>query len=431
MMERHWKKLMRITQKTINFNSPNFCLEDLIKLQLYKYSEEVTELVDSAQKEAKIESNINKIERIWEEQKFEFKEYKDTQILGALDEIVEFVETHQMELMGMLSSKDVAEFEEKVKHWQKTLKTVDSVIQIWVKVQKNWQRLEPIFLASEDIRTQLNEETKKFEKIDVEWKDMMREASEDNGVIVAATYEGRESLLNEFSSEIEYCEKALNDYLEQKKKVFPRFYFVSNQALLDILSNGNNPEKVDEYLGDCFDGMKGLDFVRGEGEMVPAKKAKGMFSKEKEYVSFGDNIFTCTGAVENYLCDLERCMQSTLRDILEVAKGTADNWDIEKKRHEWLEDYCAQISLLATQIMWTEEVQRAFEEVEGGSETAMKDYLTVILVRIKHLIDRVRMDLSSELRIKIITIITIDVHERDVVDMFVNKKIMDSGSFAW
>lgn len=36
--------------------------------------------------------------------------------------------------MGMLSSKDVAEFEEKVKHWQKTLKTVDAVIQIWVKV---------------------------------------------------------------------------------------------------------------------------------------------------------------------------------------------------------------------------------------------------------------------------------------------------------
>lgn len=31
----------------------------------------------------------------------------------------------------------------------------------------------------------------------------------------------------------------------------------------------------------------------------------------------------------------------TLRDVLEQAKGTADNWDIEKKRHEWLEDYCA------------------------------------------------------------------------------------------
>ena len=35
-----------------------------------------------------------------------------------------------------------------------------------------------------------------------------------------------------------------NDYLEQKKKYFPRFYFVANGALLDILSNGNKPLKV-------------------------------------------------------------------------------------------------------------------------------------------------------------------------------------------
>ena len=129
---------MRITQKNINFNSPNFCLEDLIKLQLYKYSEDVTELVDSAQKESKIENNLGKIERIWEEQKFTFNDYKETQILGQLDEIVEFVETHSMELMGMMSSKDVEEFKEKVLDWQKKLKKVDSVIQIWVKVQKNW-----------------------------------------------------------------------------------------------------------------------------------------------------------------------------------------------------------------------------------------------------------------------------------------------------
>ena len=144
--------------------------------------------------------------------------------------------------------------------------------------------------------------------------------------------------------------------------------------MLDILSNGNNPEKVDEYLGDCFDGLNHLDFVRGEGEPVPARKSKGMTSKDKEYVAFNE-VFTCSGAVENYLCDLERHMQLTLREVLEVAKGTADNWDIEKRRDIWLEDYCAQISLLATQILWTEETGRAFEEIEGGSETAMKDYL--------------------------------------------------------
>ena len=58
--------------------------------------------------------------------------------------------------------------------------------------------------------------------------------------------EGREEVLVRLHETIESCEKALNDYLEQKKKAFPRFYFVANQALLNILSNGNKPLKVAE-----------------------------------------------------------------------------------------------------------------------------------------------------------------------------------------
>lgn len=202
-------------------------------------------------------------------------------------------------------------------------------------------------MASEDIRAQLPDDTKRFEQIDIAFKDMLREACDEPQVVAACVHEGREELLVNFFKEIELCEKALNEYLEQKKKIFARFYFVSNPALLDILSNGNNPEKVDEYLGDCFDGMKGLDFVKGPGEPVPAKSAKGMFSKDGEYVPFS-KVFTMAGPVEYYLCDLERMMQSTLQEVLENSKNTADNWDIDKKRHDWLEDYCAQIALLAT-----------------------------------------------------------------------------------
>jgi dynein heavy chain len=66
MQDRHWKRLMKITQQTIDFKSPKFCLDDLIKLELYRFAEEVTELVDGAQKEAKIETKLNVIQSCWE-----------------------------------------------------------------------------------------------------------------------------------------------------------------------------------------------------------------------------------------------------------------------------------------------------------------------------------------------------------------------------
>lgn len=38
--------------------------------------------------------------------------------------------------------------------------------------------------------------------------------------------------------QLNICEKALADYLETKRLVYPRFYFISSADLLDILSNG-------------------------------------------------------------------------------------------------------------------------------------------------------------------------------------------------
>ena len=73
--------------------------------------------------------------------------------------------------------------------------------------------------------------------------------------------------------------------------------------------------------------------------------------------------------------------------------------------------------------MWTEDVTRAFEDLAGGSESAMKDCLKSIENRIDGLIKQVRGDLTFLDRNKIINVITIDVHSRDVIDKFVINKV--------
>ena len=162
----------------------------------------------------------------------------------------------------------------------------------------------------------------------------------------------------------------------------------------------------------------------------PWKRSKGMFSKEGEYIPFTSDI-VLNGAVENYLNDVQEKMRITLQDILVEAKAKADNWELEVKRHFWLDLFNAQCSLVVTQIIWTEEVLKVFEEVETGSETAMKSYLDLSISRINDLINRVRTELTGEQRVKIITIITIDVHGRDVIDKFIREKIIDTQAFSW
>jgi dynein heavy chain len=156
-----------------------------------------------------------------------------------------------------------------------------------------------------------------------------------------------------------------------------------------------------------------------------------MYSKEgEEYVPLASD-FVCQGAVEEWLNRLVTAMKSTLMDILSKAKFTADHWELEKPRQRWLFDYPAQIALTASQIIWTEEVNSQFEAFGDGNEQAMKEYSKTLASRLEALISLVLGELNARDRIKIITLITVDVHNRDVVQRLIDTKTQDYSAWAW
>jgi dynein heavy chain, axonemal len=238
--------------------------------------------------------------------------------------------------------------------------------------------------------------------------------------------------LKSMMQRLEMCQKSLNEYLDMKKKIFPRFYFVSNVALLDMLANGTNPPKIMPYLGDCFDSLASLTFVKSavEGEPDSIKTVDKMVAKDREVVALAEP-FTMEGEVEGYLNKLTDMMMLTLKQKLNEGIDTAVNWEVEKPRHQWLFDYPAQIVLTGTQIYWTEETEAALEEYEGGQEDAVKRYLGVCNTRLNHLINLVLGELTSADRTKIISLITLDVHARDVVQKLIDDKTEGPAAFLW
>ncbi|KAM9412460.1 dynein axonemal heavy chain 17-like [Salvelinus alpinus] len=424
--DRHWLQLMMATKVKFDM-SEKTTFEDLLKLNLHQFEDEVRSIVDKAVKESGMEKTLAELDSTWSSMVFEHEPHgrTGTMLLKPNEELVETLEDNQVQLQTLMTSKYIAHFLEEVSGWQHRLSTADSVISIWFTVQRTWTHLESIFIGSEDIRCQLPEDSKRFDGIDMDFKEIMAEATKVTNVVESTNKKGLLEKLEGLETGLAMCEKALAEYLETKRLAFPRFYFVSSADLLDILSNGNDPVEVSKHLSKLFDSLSNLKFQLDESGK-PIKVALGMWSEEIEYVTF-DKDCDCSGQVEMWLNRVLERMCATLR----VEFGEAVQAYEEKPREQWLFDYPAQIALATTQIWWTTEVGIAFARLEEGYENALKDYFKKQVTQLNTLITLLIGELSRGDRQKIMTICTIDVHARDVVSKLISTKIDNVGAFMW
>ncbi|XP_071881804.1 dynein axonemal heavy chain 17 [Anas platyrhynchos] len=424
--DRHWHELMQATK--VNFTmSEDTTLADLLQLNLHKFEDEVRGIVDKAVKESGMEKVLSTLNTTWATMQFEHEPHPRTgvMLLKSDEALIETLEDNQVQLQNLMTSKYLAFFLQEVSGWQQKLSTTDSVISIWFEVQRTWCHLESIFIGSEDIRSQLPEDSKQFDSIDQDFKELMADAVKTPNVIEATNKPGLYNKLEALQKRLAICEKALAEYLETKRLAFPRFYFVSSADLLDILSNGNEPVEVSRHLSKLFDSLAKLKFKMSP-DKKPLKAALGMFSKEEEYVPL-DQECDLSGQVEVWLNRVLASMRSTLRHLIPEAVVTYE----EKPREQWVFDYPAQVALTCTQIWWTTEVGIAFARLEEGYENAIKDYNKKQITQLNALISLLIGNLTAGDRMKIMTICTIDVHARDVVAKMIVAKVESAQAFTW
>jgi len=86
----------------------------------------------------------------------------------------------------------------------------------------------------------------------------------------------------------------LYQLLEKQRKDFPRFYFLSNDDLFELLGNSKDVFKVNKHIKKCFEGIKKFDILTvtipsGRGK-IDVFEVAAMISPDGEVVKYAPKV---------------------------------------------------------------------------------------------------------------------------------------------
>ncbi|CAG5134523.1 unnamed protein product, partial [Candidula unifasciata] len=335
---RHWQQIQNEMNRSFDHTASDFTLEKIIGFGFDQYAEFINEVSGAATKELAIEQGLEAIAATWVTAELDITPYKDKGHfkLKSTEEIFQALEDNQVQLGTMKASRFVKAFEKEVDYWERSLSHIMETIETLLVVQRQWMYLENIFLG-EDIRKQLPRESAEFDSINKSWKEIMSRLNGDKNALRGTHYAGLLNQLLAMNEKLEEIQKSLDMYLETKRQIFPRFYFLSNDDLLEILGQSKNPEAIQPHLKKCFDNIKSLKMAKAGVQMK--WEAAGMFSCEGEYVEFGHAVIL-EGPVEAWLCDVEKTMRWTLKEILRNCRAALKK--NLSKRDKWIKEWPGQ-----------------------------------------------------------------------------------------
>ena len=411
----------------LNVKFEAMTLRDVMKLDLLKDKDKVATMVNDARQESDVKSKLDTIKQVLDEMKFQLaphkrgnedKGYKFKDVSEEMEKIKDNIQ----ELQNLGANKHAKAFKLEIDDLEQEMNNMMEIIEIWVEVQKKWIYLEAIFVGSEDIRQKLVKQTQEFDENDRKFKTLMTSVFKKPSIRFQCREKDRKFELKKFLTNFEAAEKSLTEHLDSKKNEFSRFYFLTEQDLLQILGSADPLETLNPHLIKIYTNCKQL--------LSDRRNITGMVSQEGEKFLFEKQIrIESQQQVGTWMNKVDDEMKSTLRFFTKTAIQDYTKEELYKFIHNKLGMIC----VFTSEAWWTFALEDVFRKIkQEGDKYAMKRELER---QSKGLLDLVvivrKKDISREDRLKVNNLIIRTVHGREIVDKFVRDSILDAREFEW
>ncbi|XP_036611437.1 dynein heavy chain 14, axonemal [Trichosurus vulpecula] len=421
---RHWDAIQAIIGQAFILDRQS-TVQQLLELELYRYEEKIIEVSTTATNEAALEKMLYKIIELWSNTPLRLTphqtEHSTVLIISSMDDILAQLEESQVIIATIKGSPYLGTMKPLADDWDQKLDLFSHTLDDWMTCQRNWLYLEPIFLAPE-IQRQLSTEAMLFADVTNIWKEITSRVENKPESLKVVISVGVLEMLQASSLHLEKIKRSLEEYLEVKRVIFPRFYFLSNAELIDILAESKNPEAIQPHLMKCFENIRQLFIWKKE---IGPSLVTLLISAEGETLLLPKKVRIRT-AVEQWLVNVEKSMFDTVKMF--INKGI-DEWD-QENFGEWIQTHPGQVVLVVSQIMFNMSCTESFKSSEPHLK--LKEVLEKLIGFLGQLADLVVCDtLHFRIKITLEALLTIYVHCRDILTYLLSQNIFKEDNFEW
>ena len=427
LKERHWKTLCK--ELRVNWVVSDLTLGQVWDVDLQKHENVVKDIILIAQGEMALEEFLKQVKETWNTYELDLINYQNKcRIIRGWDVLFDKLKENINQVAAMKLSPYYKVFEEEALTWEDKLNRINALFDVWIDVQRRWVYLEGIFSGSADIKTLLPVETSRFMSISSEFLALMKKVSKSPMVVDVLNIQGVQRSLERLADLLGKIQKALGEYLERERASFPRFYFVGDEDLLEIIGNSKNIARLQKHFKKMFAGITAI-LLNDDNTVI-----KGIASKEGEEVMFVKPVSTAEyPRINEWLTQVEQQMRVSLATAAAkaVESGRNMNDDVEPaKLMEWLDLFPTQIVVLSAQVMWSEQVEEVLSK-SSKTEEGMQKVLNAVENMLKILADLVLQEQPPLRRKKIENLISEYVHKRSVLRVLIKNKIDNNKDFEW